>query len=249
MMHKSTVVILGGTSAIGRALAYRYAKDDYAVVLACRDTEEGEIVAQDIRVRAQAKVYNLPWDATAFDTHEAFVSDCLERISGALAGVVVCAGYMDDQEVAQRDFTIARRTIDGTFTGVVSMLERFAAHMETRERGFIGVLSSVAGDRGRQSNYLYGAAKGGLSTYLQGLRNRLHHKGITVTTIKPGFMDTKMTWGKPGLFLVASPQAAAKAIHKAIEKGKNVVYIPFFWFGIMSIIKAIPEWQFKKMKM
>jgi short-subunit dehydrogenase len=131
----------------------------------------------------------------------------------------------------------------------VSLLEQFAARFEERGEGFIAAISSVAGDRGRQSNYIYGASKAGLSAYLEGLRNRLYHRGVHVTTIKPGFVDTKMTFGLPGLFLVASPQQAAKAMYAAIVKKKNTAYVPWFWRYIMLIIRHVPDWQFKKMRM
>jgi short-subunit dehydrogenase len=106
----------------------------------------------------------------------------------------------------------------------------------------------VAGDRGRQSNYLYGAAKAGLSTFLQGLRNRLFHANVKVITIKPGFVDTHMTYGRPGLFLVASPESVARGIFRAIAKGKDVVYLPWFWRPIMLIVQSIPEAIFKRLR-
>ena len=115
--------------------------------------------------------------------------------------------------------------------------------------GFIIALSSVAGDRGRQSNYIYGSAKGGLSVFLQGLRNRLFHSGVRVITIKLGFVDTAMTFGLPNLFLVASPQEVGKKIVKAVNRGRNVVYIPWFWRLIMGIICSIPECVFKRLKL
>jgi len=117
------------------------------------------------------------------------------------------------------------------------------------KRGFIIGISSVAGDRGRQSNYVYGAAKGALSLYLQGLRNRLHPSGVRVITIKPGFVDTAMTYGLPGMFLVASPQAVGESIASSPGKSADVVYLPWFWRYIMLIIKHIPEPIFKRLKL
>jgi short-subunit dehydrogenase len=107
----------------------------------------------------------------------------------------------------------------------------------------------VAGDRGRQSNYIYGSAKGALSLFLQGLRNRLAKAGVHVMTVKPGFVDTKMTFGKPGMFLVAQPEQVATEVFKAFQKQRNVVYVPWFWFWIMAIIRAIPEALFKTLKL
>ena len=109
------------------------------------------------------------------------------------------------------------------------------------------VVTSVAGDRGRFSNYVYGSAKAGFATYLSGLRNRLNRSGAHVVTVKPGFVDTSMTWGVEGMFLVAAPAAVAKSIAKAVEKKKNVIYTPGFWWFIMTIIKLVPERIFKKL--
>ena len=243
------VVILGTTSAIARAIARDYAKNGWDLVLGARDEEENELLAQDLRVRYCGAVQAAVYDAERFEDHEAFVNGCFEALGGSFEGVVLCSGFMAEQEIAESDWEVAKRMIDVNFSGVVSVLNHFANRFSERERGFIAVLSSVAGDRGRQSNYLYGSAKAGLTAYLEGLRNRLYHSGVHVVTIKPGFMDTKMTWGKPGLFLVASPEAAARAIVRAIAKRKNVAYVPWFWRYIMLIIRHIPEWQFKKMRM
>ena len=126
-----------------------------------------------------------------------------------------------------------------------------AAHLARRGTGYLCALSSVAGDRGRQSNFLYGATKSALTTYLQGLRNRLARQGVAVITVKPGFVDTAMTWGllKPGSPLVASPDQVARAIEHAIRQQKNDVYTPWFWRWIMAIIKSIPEPIFKRMRL
>ncbi len=247
--NRDPIVILGATSAIARALADAFARDGYPIVLAARDMEEAETIAADIRVRFGVEAHPLLLEADRFDTHEAFVDACRKVADDAIGGIVLCYGFMDQQAKAQADFDIARRTLDVNFTSAVSLLERFAAYFEARGTGFIAAISSVAGDRGRQSNYIYGASKAGLSAYLEGLRNRLYHCGIPVTTIKPGFVDTKMTFGLPGLFLVASPEKAARAMHAAIVKQRNVVYVPWFWRYIMLIIRHVPEWQFKKMKM
>lgn len=244
-----TVVILGATSAIARAIAHEYARDGYRIVLAARNDRHNDRLASDVEVRFGVETTAVHFDAEDFESHQQVFETMIEAAQGRLAGVVLCFGFMDTQARAQEDAATARRTIDVNLTAAISMLERFADVMAKEKRGFIAVLSSVAGDRGRQSNYIYGAAKAGLTTYLQGLRNRLHPSGVSVTTIKPGFVDTKMTFGLPGLFLVASPEHAAKAIVAAIRKRKNVTYVPFFWRYIMAIIRTIPEWQFKKMKL
>jgi short-subunit dehydrogenase len=157
-------------------------------------------------------------------------------------------GYLGDQAKGQTDWEEAHRILETNFTGCVSALNILANHFEARGAGFICAISSVAGDRGRQSNYLYGAAKAGLSAYLQGLRNRLFPAHVKVITIKPGFVDTRMTYGRSGLLLVASPERVAKGIFGAIVKGKDVVYLPWFWRFIMLIVQSIPEAIFKRLR-
>ena len=243
------VVILGATSAIARAAAIELGRKGYDLILASRDLEENQALASDVQVRTGAKVSALPFEAEDVASHSAFFAQCREHFGDGLAGVILCFGYLDDQKTAQQDFNVARRTIDVNYTGAVSILELFAAHFEERRTGFICAVSSVAGDRGRQSNYLYGSAKAGLTAYLQGLRNRLYRSGVAVTTVKPGFVDTKMTFGKPNLMLVAPAEKAGKDIVRAALKGKDVVYTPWFWRYIMLIIRHVPEMVFKKLKL
>jgi short-subunit dehydrogenase len=246
--HKS-VVVLGATSAMARAVAGEFARRGYGLVLAARDQEENEIIATDLRVRCNVDAVALEFEAGNFDSHEAFVGACCDLLGEGIEGVVLCFGALEPQEKAQQDFALARRIIDVNYTAAVSVLELFAAYFEARKSGFLCVVSSVAGDRGRQSNYLYGSAKAGLSAYAQGLRNRLFPANVHVTTIKPGFVDTKMTFGLPGLFLVAPAENAGKAIFTAIDKRKNVAYVPGFWHWIMLIVRHVPESLFKRLKM
>lgn len=245
-----TVVIVGVTSAIARALAGEFAQRGHELIVASRDIEETNAIASDLEVRHNVKVVAKTFDAEAFGTHGAFVDECIRDAGTALDGVVLAFGFMDEQSVGQAKFDVARRTIDVNLTAVISLCEKFAAHFEPLRRGFIAGVSSVAGDRGRQSNYIYGASKAGMTAYLQGLRNRLHAANVHVVTVKPGFVDTKMTWGLPlpGP-LVATPENAARAIYEAVASKKDVAYVPWFWRYIMTIICAIPEWQFKKMKL
>lgn len=241
------IAVLGATSAIARAIANRYAKEGHLLIIAARDADEAGYVAADLRIRHGVEATALAWDAGDYDSHAAFVEDCVNALGENLGGVVLCSGCMDEQERAQSDVQSARRTFDVNLTGSVSTLNLFANLFEERGAGFIAAIGSVAGDRGRQSNYIYGASKAGLSAYLEGLRNRLYHSGVHVVTIKPGFVDTKMTWGK--VPFAASPEDAAAAIVRAIEKKKNVVYVPWFWRYIMLIIRWLPERLFKRLKL
>ena len=244
------VVIIGVTSAISRALADEFARRGHDLIVASRDNEETNAIASDLEVRHNVKVVAKSFEADAFELHATFVDECIHDAGAVLDGVVLGFGFMDEQPVAQSNFDVARRTVDVNSTAVMSLCEKFAAHFEPLRHGFIAGVSSVAGDRGRQSNYIYGASKAGMTAYLQGLRNRLYAANVRVVTVKPGFVDTKMTWGLPlpGP-LVATPEQAARAIYRAIESKKDVAYVPWFWRYIMMIIRAIPEWQFKKMKM
>ncbi|MFA7235529.1 MAG: SDR family oxidoreductase [Phycisphaeraceae bacterium] len=245
------IVILGATSGIAKALARRFASRRCDLLLAGRDADELNRLAADCRARFNIAAGVETFDALNFDDHAAFVDRCFAHFSGGPHCVVLCYGYMVDQQLGQRDFAEARRTIDVNFTSAVSLLERFAARFEQRRGGVIAAISSVAGDRGRQSNYLYGSSKAGLSAYLQGLRHRLYRSNVHVLTIKPGFVDTPMTAGlvKPDSPLLASPGKVARQIDLAMRRRRNVIYTPGFWRPILCLIRNLPEFLFKKTKL
>jgi short-subunit dehydrogenase len=242
-----SVLILGATAGIGRALAAEFASHKYDLILAGRDLDELKALSADLNLRHGVSVRTQSFDALDFAGMGPALAACLTTAGKALEGAVLAVGYLGDHEAALNDLEEARRILDTNFTGPALALNILAKHFEQQGKGFLCALSSVAGDRGRESNYLYGSAKGGLATYLQGLRNRLHHCGVRVITVKPGFVDTRMTYGRPKLLLVASPQAVARDIYEAVERGKNVVYVPWFWRFIMLIVRAIPEKIFKKL--
>lgn len=246
--ERPAIVILGVTSAIARATANAFAAAGQDLVIAARDEGELNRIAADIEVRYTVRAHAVALDAEDPASVDLLFDRC-HQAAPHIAGVVLGFGYMESQSAAQEDAAIIRRTFSINLTEAAVILEQFAAHFERQGTGFIAGISSVAGDRGRQSNYIYGTSKAGFSAYLQGLRNRLHHSGVRVITIKPGFVDTKMTFGLPGLFLVATPEAAGRAIHRAIVKGKDVAYVPWFWRYIMLIIRAIPERVFKRLKL
>jgi decaprenylphospho-beta-D-erythro-pentofuranosid-2-ulose 2-reductase len=247
---RPSVVILGSTSGITRATAQAFAEAGYTLVLAARDDEENAILAADIAVRHGVPCHALHFDAEDLSSHGKFVEACEAAIGTKPTGVVLGYGYMAEQEKAQKHMAEVEKMISVNLTSAISILEAFGAVFEHRGSGFLGVLSSVAGDRGKQTNYIYGATKAGLTCYLEGLRVRLAKSNVTVTTIQPGFVDTKMTFGLPlpGP-LVATPAQAGKAIFKAVSTGKDEAYVPFFWRYIMLIIRNIPRRVFKKMSM
>lgn len=246
-----SVLVIGATSGIGRALCHRLAREGQRLVIAGRNREELERITSDLRLRYGTEVDCESFDALDFDSHPGFLNRCLDHLGGQIDGAVICHGYSPNAGDSQREFAVARRTLDVNFNSVVSLLTPIANHMEARGSGWIAVISSVAGDRGRQSNYVYGSAKGALSIFLQGLRNRLHPRGVHVLTIKPGFVDTPMLHGTAAADsrLTASPERVAADIHTAILRRRDVLYTPWFWRPIMSAIRHIPERFFKRLRL
>jgi len=242
------VLILGAVSAIARATASALAAKGHSLYLAGRDMDELSRLALDIKIRYGVNVRFGYFDGGEYGSHGKFQQDVLAQMGG-LEGVVAAFGYLGDQQAAVRDFGEGEKIIRINFTGVCSILSHCANYLETEKKGFIIGITSVAGDRGRQSNYFYGAAKGGMSLFMQGLRNRLFPTGVRVITIKPGFVDTSMTFGMQGLFLVASPRYVGERIARSLERRKDIVYIPWFWQYIMWIIRMIPEPLFKRLKL
>lgn len=244
-------LILGATSGIATALAHRLARDGRSLLLAGRDMNELQRMAADLHLRYQIQAEPIAFSALDFQNHADFFEECIDRASGRLEGVLLCYGDMLPQASTQSSFESARQVIDVNFTSAVSILSVAANYLEQRRSGFIGIISSVAGDRGRQSNYTYGAAKAGLTAFAQGLRNRLFKSGVHVLTIKPGFVATRMTAGllNPKSPLVAAPEKVANDIVRAIARRKPVVYTPWFWWCIMTLICAIPERIFQRMKL
>jgi len=245
MTERPLWLVLGASSSVARAFARLAASGGADLILAGRDLADIERIAADARLRGGGNVALVPFDALDRAGHAAFVDALPKRPFS----VFLAFGLMLPQPEVERDPALAEATIAVNYLGAVSVLARLAPVMAAHGRGAIVVLSSVAGDRGRPSNYVYGSAKAGLNAYLQGLRARLARSGISVTTVKPGFLDTAMTWGLPGMFLVASPEACAAACLRYAAKGRDVAYFPAFWRLIMLIIKAIPEALFKRLRL
>ncbi len=241
------LLILGGNSDVAHAVALKFAANANAdIILASRNMALLEKKAKDIEIRHNTRVHAVAFDAADPNSHARFYRQLDPR-----PDVVVAAfGYLGDQGIAQKDGVEARRIIETNFTGAVSILEIAAADFEARGKGTIIGIGSVAGLRGRQSNYVYGAAKGALGIYLSGLRNRLSKRGVHVITVLPGFIDTKMTagMGLPAL-LTATPEQVADDIYEAYQKSYNTIYTRWFWRWIMAIIRTIPEPLFKRLSL
>ncbi len=241
------VLILGANSDAAHAIAMKFAEAERADLhLASRDMALLRKKAEDIRIRCDVRTRALFFDAADHETHRAFY----DALAPAPDVVVLAFGRLGDHERAKQDFTEARKILETNFVDAVSILEVIAADFERRGHGVIIGLSSVAGERGRGSNYFYGAAKGALSLYLGGLRNRLSPRHVRVMTVLPGFIRTKMTEGLnlPAL-LTADAADVAADVHRAFLKRKEIVYTRWFWRWIMAAVKMIPETIFKRMKL
>lgn len=238
------VLILGATSGIAQSLTREFARHGFDLVLAGRDREELEIIAADARVRSGVKAEIVDFSATDFESHPQFWEQC-----GELDGVVCCFGVMYPQDEAAQEWDKAREMIDLNYTASVSILNIASNDFEARGRGFIGILSSVAGDRGQRRNYIYGSTKSAVSTYAEGLRSRLFPAGVSVTTIKPGPVDTGMTFGADKLPLLASPEKVASDIYRGLRRKADVVYTPAPWLVIMTLLRLVPSWLWKRMKL
>lgn len=241
-----TWIILGATSAMARAFARKVAADGAAVLLAGRDLDDLTTLAADCILRGARLSEALAFDARDAGGFSALIARMAAEEGELNAAVFV--GSMPPQAQIDADPSLIDGTVTDSFTGPAHFLQMLAPLIEARGGGTVVGVGSVAGDRGRIGNYVYGAAKAGFHTYLSGLRIRLTRAGGHVVTVKPGFVDTAMTWGLPGMFLVAAPEAVADDILKAVKKRRNVIYTPFFWRYIMLIIRHIPEPIFKKMK-
>jgi decaprenylphospho-beta-D-erythro-pentofuranosid-2-ulose 2-reductase len=241
-------LVLGATSAIAIEYCRLLASQGASLVLVARNQERLNVLKSDLLVRGASSVETLQSDLADISLHAQLITTVLTRHAD-LSSVLIAYGILGDQKEAERDFAVARQILDVNFTSVVSLLTPLANHFEKLARGSIIVISSVAGDRGRQSNYLYGSSKAALSAYLQGLRNRLSRSNVQVLTVKPGFVDTPMTAAFKKGPLFVGPEVIARGIHRAVSKGRNEVYLPWFWFPIMQVIKSIPEPLFKRMKL
>lgn len=242
------ILIIGASSAIAEACAKAYAKQGAVLYLLARNAERLANMAQDLKIRGAASVGHGLLDANDFACHEAVLDQAVAAMGG-IDVVLIAHGTLGDQKKCEASFALALQELNTNAISVMSLLTHLANRFEAQGHGSIAVIGSVAGDRGRQSNYVYGTAKGAVSIFLQGLRNRLSKANVQVLTIKPGFVDTPMTAAFKKGALWASPDAVAAGILKGIENRKNEIYTPFFWRWIMAIICSVPESIFKKLSL
>jgi decaprenylphospho-beta-D-erythro-pentofuranosid-2-ulose 2-reductase len=245
-VKKSSVLILGGRSDIGLAVAHRFAAQGHPILLAARAPDRLKADGADLALRHGVAVRLLDWDALDPEATRAMIAAL-----DPLPGVAVCAvGVMGDQGLAQTDGAEATRILRSNFEGPALAMGWLANRCEARGSGVLVGISSVAGERGRASNYVYGAAKAGFTAFLSGLRNRLAARGVQVVTVLPGFVQTRMVEGRhlpPRL--TATPQEVAQAVERAIAHRRDVVHVRAVWGVIMLAIRLIPERLFKRMRL
>jgi decaprenylphospho-beta-D-erythro-pentofuranosid-2-ulose 2-reductase len=242
------VLIVGATSAIAGETAKAYARDGGRLFLTGRNAARLASVKDDLLVRGAVQVETAEMDVARIPSHRQVIDSAIAALGG-LDVALIAHGTLPDQALCQQNVSETLDAMQVNFTATVALLTLLANYFEVQHSGCIAVITSVAGDRGRQSNYVYGAAKGGVDRFLQGMRNRLFRSGVTVVTIKPGFVETPMTAGMKKSLLFASARRVGLGIHRAIGRRRSVVYIPWFWRPIMAVIKCLPEDIFKRLQL
>jgi hypothetical protein len=244
----SNILILGATSAIAKHTSRLLAADGHSLYLVARNKNKLSSMKQDMLVRGASTVYIDALDLADDKQHNNLIQRVTEAM-GSIDTVLIAYGILGDQSTSIKTYESTLNELQINCLSVISLLTILANQLEQQGSGSIAVISSPAGDRGRQSNYVYGTAKGALTIFLQGLRNRLSKSNVHVLTIKPGFVDTPMTKDFKKGILWVSPEVISKGIYSALKKKKETVYLPFFWYFIMMIIKSIPEKIFKHLKL
>jgi decaprenylphospho-beta-D-erythro-pentofuranosid-2-ulose 2-reductase len=242
------VLALGATSAIAEATLRLLAEQGASFVLVARSEAKLSAVRDDLLTRGASAVTGYVSDLNETESHSAMLTEAISALGG-LDLALIAHGVLGDQAEAEREYAAAEAILVTNLLSTVSLVGWLANYFEAEHRGTIAVISSVAGDRGRKSNYVYGASKGGLNVYLEGVRNRVDRAGVNVLTIKPGFVATPMTAHLSPNALFAQPAQVAQAIARAIRKRKDVVYVPGFWRWIMLVVRLIPEPVFKRVNL
>jgi decaprenylphospho-beta-D-erythro-pentofuranosid-2-ulose 2-reductase len=243
------ILIVGGSSAIAAACAREWAKAGASFMLAGRHEARLDAVAQDLRVRGAGRAGTFVLDVNDCSQHRPMLDATLAEL-GHIDIVLVAHGTLSDQSECERDPAAAVREFTVNALSTIALLTLLANTFAAQKSGSIAVISSVAGDRGRASNYVYGAAKAAVTTFCEGLRARLFKSGVRVLTIKPGFVDTPMTAGLAlPAALVVSPERVAADIVRAVARGKDSIYTPWFWAQIMLVIRALPGFVFKRISL
>jgi decaprenylphospho-beta-D-erythro-pentofuranosid-2-ulose 2-reductase len=242
------ILVLGATSKIAQEIARLAAAEHKELLLVARHPERLAAVAGDLAARGASRVESISADLAAIESHPALVSEILAKMPD-FDTLLLAYGSLGDQARAEESPEITLAELNTNFTSAVSLLTRLSPGLAVRRGGCIAVITSVAGDRARRSNYIYGTAKGALALFVQGLRAKLYSAGVRVLTIKPGPVSTPMTAHMPGSAKFADPVLVARAIYREIEQGRrDILYVPGHWRWIMTVIRLIPESIGKKLK-
>jgi len=242
------ILIIGATSAIAEATARVFAARGDALVLAGRDTQQLGRIADDLKIRGAVQAHTLELDANDFGKHESAIQQATDHLGG-LDIALIAHGTLGNQTDCEKDFSLALKELNSNAISVMSLLTVLANRMQAQKSGQLAVIGSVAGDRGRPSNYVYGTAKAAVATFCEGLRARLYSHNVNVLLIKPGFVDTPMTAAFKKGPLWAKPDLIAKLIVRALDRRAAIIYTPSFWALIMLIIRSIPRPIFVRLKL
>jgi decaprenylphospho-beta-D-erythro-pentofuranosid-2-ulose 2-reductase len=244
----SRVLVLGATSAIANGVMRPLAVNGARFYLVARSSEKLAAVSSDLLTRGASAVFARVMDLDDTSAHAEMLAEAVKELE-TIDLALLAHGVLGDQEKAQAEYAATEAILRTNLLSAVSLITWLANYFEKTQQGVLAVISSVAGDRGRKSNYIYGASKGALNIFLDGVRNRIDRSGVHVLTIKPGFVATPMTAHLPQNALFAHPSAVGRGILKAIEKRKDVAYVPPVWALIMLIIRSVPNSIFKKLNL
>jgi decaprenylphospho-beta-D-erythro-pentofuranosid-2-ulose 2-reductase len=242
------ILIMGASSAIAERTAREFAARGDSLFLVARNAQQLQALADDLMVRGALMVHTCVLDAREMDRYAAMLDAATEQMGG-IDAALIAHGTLSDQAACQNSIELLLQEFATNALSVMALCTQLANRFEAQRHGVIAVVSSVAGDRGRRSNYVYGAAKAAVSAFTSGLRQRLHLKGVSVVTIKPGFVSTPMTAALKKGILWAAPQTVASAIVRAVDRGASIIYTPWFWRPIMWLVRALPETIFRRLKL
>jgi len=242
------ILIMGASSAIAERTAREFAARGDSLFLVARNAQQLQALADDLMVRGALMVHTCVLDAREMDRYAAMLDAATEQMGG-IDAALIAHGTLSDQAACQNSIELLLQEFTTNALSVMALCTQLANRFEAQRHGVIAVVSSVAGDRGRRSNYVYGAAKAAVSAFTSGLRQRLHLKGVSVVTIKPGFVSTPMTAALKKGILWAAPETVASAIVRAMDRGASIIYTPWFWRPIMWLVRAVPETIFRRLKL
>jgi short-subunit dehydrogenase len=242
------ILVLGATSGIAEACVRLWADRGDNLYLVARNEERLTVVVADARTRGAARVDTALANLDDVERHAELLAHAINALGG-LDVALLALGVLGSQAAAEQRVDAAAQILHTNFVAPVSLLTWLGNYTSQRRAGTLAVLSSVAGERGRKSNYVYGSSKAGLTAFVDGLRNRIDRDGVRVMTIKPGPVKTSMTEGMKGSAKFADVEDVAETLVRAIDRGADVVYVPGIWRVIMAVIRAIPEGIFKKLNL